>query len=143
MHTRSHREFKQQAVKGGDKLDLGGGHVMEFVMAPNLHWPDTMFSYDHATGVCERVHWASVHCGRALCVCICKSLHRVRGWLEVQGGGGVGLMRRRRWWHKTLTTTQNALASLCRPGNHDMHIVQSLSLPPSYSTHSHRRDVHM
>jgi flavorubredoxin len=20
-------------------------------MAPNLHWPDTMFSYDHATGV--------------------------------------------------------------------------------------------
>jgi flavorubredoxin len=26
------------AVKGGDKLDLGGGHEMEFVMAPNLHW---------------------------------------------------------------------------------------------------------
>jgi flavorubredoxin len=20
-------------------------------MAPNLHWPDTMFSFDHATGV--------------------------------------------------------------------------------------------
>lgn len=37
-------------MKGGDKLDLGGGHVMEFVMAPNLHWPDTMFSFDHATG---------------------------------------------------------------------------------------------
>lgn len=46
----AHREFKQQAVKGGDKLDLGGGHVMEFVMAPNLHWPDTMFSFDHGTG---------------------------------------------------------------------------------------------
>lgn len=45
------RTFKQQAVKGGDKIDLGGGHVMEFIMAPNLHWPDTMFSYDHATGV--------------------------------------------------------------------------------------------
>jgi hypothetical protein len=45
-----HREFKQRAVKGGDKLDLGGGHVMEFVMAPNLHWPDTMFSFDHGTG---------------------------------------------------------------------------------------------
>jgi flavorubredoxin len=44
------REFKQRAVKGGDKLDLGGGHVMEFVMAPNLHWPDTMFSFDHGTG---------------------------------------------------------------------------------------------
>ena len=43
--------MKQQAVKGGDKIDLGGGHVLEFVMAPNLHWPDTMFSLDHATNV--------------------------------------------------------------------------------------------
>ncbi|EFN57371.1 hypothetical protein CHLNCDRAFT_142758 [Chlorella variabilis] len=31
------------AVVVGSKIDLGGGHVMEFVMAPNLHWPDTMF----------------------------------------------------------------------------------------------------
>lgn len=46
-----HTDFNKQAVKGGDKIDLGGGHVMEFVMAPNLHWPDTMFSYDHATRV--------------------------------------------------------------------------------------------
>ncbi|CAL8463908.1 g3443 [Coccomyxa elongata] len=47
----THRPFKEQAVKGGDKIDLGTGHVIEFVMAPNLHWPDTMFSFDHATGV--------------------------------------------------------------------------------------------
>ncbi|KAG2499462.1 hypothetical protein HYH03_002409 [Edaphochlamys debaryana] len=47
----THRPFKSQAVKGGDTLDLGGGHVLEFVMAPNLHWPDTMFSIDHGTGV--------------------------------------------------------------------------------------------
>lgn len=33
------------------QIDLGGGHVLEFVMAPNLHWPDTMFSFDHATRV--------------------------------------------------------------------------------------------
>jgi hypothetical protein len=32
------REFKSRAVKGGDRLDLGGGHDLEFVMAPNLHW---------------------------------------------------------------------------------------------------------
>ena len=32
-------------------MDLGGGHVLEFVMAPNLHWPDTMFTFDHRTGV--------------------------------------------------------------------------------------------
>ncbi|PSC76929.1 diflavin flavo A [Micractinium conductrix] len=46
-----HVPFKKQAVKGGDKIDLGGGHVLEFVMAPNLHWPDTMFTFDHATNV--------------------------------------------------------------------------------------------
>ena len=38
-------------VKNGDQLDLGGGHVLEFVNAPNLHWPDTIFSYDHGTEV--------------------------------------------------------------------------------------------
>ncbi|PNW71243.1 hypothetical protein CHLRE_16g691800v5 [Chlamydomonas reinhardtii] len=51
LQNLTHRPFKSQAVKGGDKVDLGGGHVVEFVMAPNLHWPDTMFSFDHATGV--------------------------------------------------------------------------------------------
>lgn len=43
--------MKEMAVKGGDVLDLGGGHELEFVLAPNLHWPDTMFSFDRATGV--------------------------------------------------------------------------------------------
>ena len=47
----THRPFEQKVVKGGDKVDLGGGHVVEFVMAPNLHWPDTVFSFDHATGL--------------------------------------------------------------------------------------------
>ena len=46
----THRPFEQKVVKGGDTIDLGGGHKMEFVMAPNLHWPDTMFTFDHATG---------------------------------------------------------------------------------------------
>ena len=46
-----HVPFKQQIVKNGDRLDLGQGHVLEFVMAPNLHWPDTMLTYDHKTGV--------------------------------------------------------------------------------------------
>lgn len=30
------------------------GHDLEFCMAPNLHWPDTMFSYDHKTGALEK-----------------------------------------------------------------------------------------
>lgn len=44
-----HTPFKRQIVKNGDQLDLGKGHVLEFVNAPNLHWPDTIFSYDAGT----------------------------------------------------------------------------------------------
>ena len=46
-----HRPFEQLAVKAGDSLDLGGGHRLTFVPAPNLHWPDTMFSFDEASGI--------------------------------------------------------------------------------------------
>ncbi|MGB7439509.1 MAG: diflavin flavoprotein [Coleofasciculaceae cyanobacterium] len=46
-----HKPFKQQIVKNGDKLDLGNGHELEFVNAPNLHWPDTIFTYDAGTQV--------------------------------------------------------------------------------------------
>ncbi|MBE9125789.1 MULTISPECIES: diflavin flavoprotein [unclassified Coleofasciculus] len=46
-----HQPFKRQIVKNGDKLDIGNGHVFEFVNAPNLHWPDTIFSYDAGTQV--------------------------------------------------------------------------------------------
>lgn len=46
-----HQPFQRQIVKNGDKLDLGNGHVIEFVSAPNLHWPDTIFSYDAKTQV--------------------------------------------------------------------------------------------
>jgi flavorubredoxin/flavin reductase (DIM6/NTAB) family NADH-FMN oxidoreductase RutF len=46
-----HQPFKQQIVKSGETIDLGQGHIIEFVNAPNLHWPDTIFSYDHGTGI--------------------------------------------------------------------------------------------
>lgn len=46
-----HQPFEQRIVKGGDHLDLGHGHRLEFVNAPNLHWPDTMFTYDAKTHV--------------------------------------------------------------------------------------------
>ncbi|PPS41267.1 diflavin flavoprotein [Chroococcidiopsis sp. TS-821] len=46
-----HQPFKRQIVKNGDRLDLGDGHELEFVSAPNLHWPDTMFTYDRKTQV--------------------------------------------------------------------------------------------
>jgi flavorubredoxin/flavin reductase (DIM6/NTAB) family NADH-FMN oxidoreductase RutF len=46
-----HQPFERQLVKSGDKLELGKGHTLEFISAPNLHWPDTIFTYDHGTGV--------------------------------------------------------------------------------------------
>ena len=46
-----HQPFKSQMVKSGDKLDLGNGHELEFVSAPNLHWPDTIFTYDSKTQI--------------------------------------------------------------------------------------------
>ncbi|AFY50358.1 putative flavoprotein [Nostoc sp. PCC 7524] len=46
-----HQPFKRKIVKNGDRLDLGNGHEIEFVIAPNLHWPDTIFSFDHKTQI--------------------------------------------------------------------------------------------
>ncbi|MDR0814721.1 MAG: FprA family A-type flavoprotein [Bacteroidales bacterium] len=38
------KPFKSLKVKDGDTLDLGNKTV-RFIGAPNLHWPDTMYSY--------------------------------------------------------------------------------------------------
>lgn len=46
-----HQPFKQRIVKNGDRLDLGNDHVLEFAIAPNLHWPDTIFTYDAKTQI--------------------------------------------------------------------------------------------
>lgn len=46
-----HQPFERKLVKNGDRLDLGNGHILEFISAPNLHWPDTIFTYDHATQI--------------------------------------------------------------------------------------------
>ncbi|NJN76455.1 MAG: MBL fold metallo-hydrolase [Synechococcaceae cyanobacterium RL_1_2] len=44
-----HQPYERQIVKTGEQLDLGQGHVLDFINAPNLHWPDTMFTYDHGS----------------------------------------------------------------------------------------------
>ncbi|MCL2493937.1 MAG: FprA family A-type flavoprotein [Clostridiales bacterium] len=40
----TNREFTGTAVKDGDEIDIGG-RTLRFIMAPNLHWPDTMFTW--------------------------------------------------------------------------------------------------
>ncbi len=37
-----------RAVKDGETLDLGGGKILRFMIAPFLHWPDSMFTYYEA-----------------------------------------------------------------------------------------------
>jgi flavorubredoxin len=37
-------EFPHQVVKDGESLDLGDRKI-QFIAAPNLHWPDSMMSY--------------------------------------------------------------------------------------------------
>jgi flavorubredoxin len=39
-----------RAVKDGDTLDLGGGRVLRFFETPNIHWPETMITWDAASG---------------------------------------------------------------------------------------------
>lgn len=46
-----HQPFLSRIVKSGDQLDLGQGHQLAFVSAPNLHWPDTIFTYDAGTQI--------------------------------------------------------------------------------------------
>lgn len=36
--------FKSMVVRDGDELDLGN-KTLRFISAPNLHWPDTMYTY--------------------------------------------------------------------------------------------------
>lgn len=40
-----------RAVKTGDRLDLGEGVSLDFFEAPNVHWPETMFTWAADGGV--------------------------------------------------------------------------------------------
>lgn len=42
-------EDKIKVVKEGDTLDLGNGKVLSFHPVPNVHWPDTMYTYEKET----------------------------------------------------------------------------------------------
>ncbi|MHB8916514.1 MAG: FprA family A-type flavoprotein [Desulfocucumaceae bacterium] len=49
------RDFPHIVVKDGDRVDLGG-KTLDFISAPFLHWPDTIFTYvpeDQALFTCD------------------------------------------------------------------------------------------
>lgn len=37
-------------IKDDFTLDLGKGHILKFAETPNVHWPDTMVTFDELTG---------------------------------------------------------------------------------------------
>lgn len=43
-------EYNVRVVEDGEELDLGG-KKLSFVLAPYLHWPDTIFTYDETDGI--------------------------------------------------------------------------------------------
>ena len=57
LEDQIHQPFRSRTVKSGEELNLeinsisGIAHKIEFISAPNLHWPDTIFSFDHGTQV--------------------------------------------------------------------------------------------
>jgi flavorubredoxin len=56
-------EYNVRIVDDGDVLDLGG-KKLSFILAPFLHWPDTIFTYDETEGVlfpcdCFGAHYSS------------------------------------------------------------------------------------
>lgn len=40
-----------RAVKTGDSLDLGDGVILRFTETPNVHWPETMMTFEEKSGV--------------------------------------------------------------------------------------------
>lgn len=61
-----HTPFPSHIVKDGEVLDLGGKHL-RFIVAPFLHWPDTMFALLEEDGVlftCDA--FGSHYCGPSI-----------------------------------------------------------------------------
>ncbi len=51
-------------ARGDESLDLGKGHVLEFVPTPNPRWPDSLCSYDRKSGILFTDKFFGIHvCG--------------------------------------------------------------------------------
>lgn len=53
-------DIKLQIVKDGDKIDLGG-RTLEFINAPFLHWPDSMFTWLPEDGILFSCDFLGAH----------------------------------------------------------------------------------
>lgn len=62
-----------QVVKEGDTLSLGE-HTLQFVMAPMVHWPEVMVSYEHKT----KILFAADGFGKF--GALCKEEENEEGW---------------------------------------------------------------
>ena len=51
MVSSFYEEENIRVVKEGDTLDLGNGKVLSFHPVPNVHWPDTMYTYERDTKI--------------------------------------------------------------------------------------------
>ena len=61
-----HTPFNSRVIKDGESLDLGG-RSLRFIVAPFLHWPDTMFTLVEEEGVlfsCDA--FGSHYCGSGM-----------------------------------------------------------------------------
>src|SRR6185295_7702880 len=43
-------DVKYRTVHSGDSIDLGNGKKLLFEETPNVHWPDTMVTFEASTG---------------------------------------------------------------------------------------------
>jgi flavorubredoxin/flavin reductase (DIM6/NTAB) family NADH-FMN oxidoreductase RutF len=44
-------DLKIIAIKGGESIDLGKGHLLKFILAPTPRWPDRLLTYDLKTQI--------------------------------------------------------------------------------------------
>jgi len=54
-------DFKVLSPADGEELDLGGGVVLKFLIAPFLHWPDSMFTWLEADRVLFTCDFLGAH----------------------------------------------------------------------------------
>lgn len=55
------RAFNGRTVKTDDVLEIGESRNLTFYFAPNLHWPDSMFTYDDKTKILFTCDFLGTH----------------------------------------------------------------------------------